>query len=195
MFRELSIRGNLSAKECLKVLYPKAAAGKSLNFKDIDGNTTQKRLYEAYSKILSNKGYGDYDFSQMRAEDTLKVVHDAFSELGYNTDFLSLDSSSGNLESQTLYKIWHLLYSFEGDKSVSGIDNLVRKLQEITLMDENSARLLASFTKLIRIRLKISRESFKYALTADVPSSRTHSSLINSSLITTLRLRFTCTAR
>lgn len=144
LFRELSIRGNLSAKECLKVLYPKAAAGKSLNFKDIDGNTTQKRLYEAYSKILSNKGYGDYDFSQMRAEDTLKVVHDAFSELGYNTDFLSLDSSSGNLESQTLYKIWHLLYSFEGDKSVSGIDNLVRKLQEITLMDENSARLLAS---------------------------------------------------
>ena len=144
LYKELNIRGDLSAKDCLSVLYHKDAKGKSMNFDKVEGNSTQKSLYEAYAQIITDKGYEEYKFSNKQSEDTIKIVEDIFKSLGYKTDFLTIDSTVKDFETQPLYKIWHLLYSFEGDKSLTGNDKLVSKLCELTGMDWSAAKVLAS---------------------------------------------------
>ena len=145
IFKELNIRGKLSDKEILKLLFPNRK-GLSLNFKSIDGNNTQVRLFQAYSKILVANGYDEYNFSKMSAGDSLDTVQEIFESKGWKTDFLLFNSDleGDEFEKQPHYRLWHLLYSYEGDKSISGNASLIKSLQDITGMDEESAGILAS---------------------------------------------------
>lgn len=147
LFAELNIRGRLSDKDVLKILF-KNYKDLSLNFKEVEGNDTQAALFRAYSKIIANSGHDEYDFSKMPASESLHVVKEIFGALGFRTDYLTLESSSEEccLEEHPMFRLWHLLYSFEGDKSLSGNDKLVHKLMAITGMDADSARILASVT-------------------------------------------------
>ncbi len=147
LFAELNIKGRLSANECLKVLYKKKDKGLELNFKEIEGNNTQATLFKAYSKILEITGH-EADLSKLSGSEALERVKDIFAGLGYKTDFLYFNSAlEGNeFENQPLYRLWHLLYSFEGDKSVSGNEKLVEKITDLTGMDTDAAKILASVT-------------------------------------------------
>ena len=147
LFSELNIRGRLSGKECLKILYKKNFKGLEINFKEIEGNNTQATLFKAYSKILEITGH-ECDLSNMTGPDALQCVRDIFSVLGYKTDFLYFESSLEGIEfeNQPLYKLWHLLYSFQGDKSISGNETLIKKIIEITGMDKDAAKILADVT-------------------------------------------------
>lgn len=147
LFEELNIRGRLSDKDVLKILF-KNYKDLSLNFKEVEGNDTQAALFRAYSKIIANSGHDEYDFSKMPASESLHVVKEIFGSLGFRTDYLMLESSSEEycLEKQPMFRLWHLLYSFEGDKSLSGNDKLIHKLMDLTGMDADSARILASVT-------------------------------------------------
>ncbi|MGN0190476.1 MAG: type II CRISPR RNA-guided endonuclease Cas9, partial [Candidatus Cryptobacteroides sp.] len=175
LFQELNLRGRLSEKDVLKLLFanPKEL---SLNFKSVEGNNTQMRLFQAYSRILVANGYDDYDFSKMPSADSLAIVTDVFASLGWNTDFLTFNSAleGDEFEKQPLYRLWHLLYSYEGDKSVSGNDSLIKSLREITGMDEDSAKILSSVSfeqdygslsaKAMKKILQYMREGNEYSL-------------------------------
>lgn len=186
LFAELNIRGRLSDKEVLKILF-KNHKELSLNFKEVEGNDTQAALYKAYSRILAVNGYEEYDFSKMPASDSQHIVSEIFSSLGYKTDFLSFDSSmpDDDFEKQPMFRLWHLLYSYEGDKSISGNEKLINKIIEMTGMDEDSARILASVTfpsdygslssKAMRRILEHLREGNEYSLACEYAGYR-HSS-------------------
>jgi CRISPR-associated endonuclease Csn1 len=45
-----------------------------------------------------------------------------------------------------MYKLWHLLYSFEGDNSNTGNENLIQKLMRDYGFDRDSAVILANIT-------------------------------------------------
>lgn len=145
LFAELNLRGKLTDKELLKVLF-KNPKELTLNYKEVDGNDTQSALFKAYSQIIADNGYDEYDFSKMSASESMRIVIDIFSALGYRTDYLVFDSSLDGpaLENQPMFRLWHLLYSYEGDKSVSGNEKLVQKLMKLTGMDEAAAKILAS---------------------------------------------------
>ena len=142
---ELSVRGRLSDKEVLKLLYtnPKDL---SLNFKSIEGNNTQATLFQAYSRIIAATGHEDYDFSKMPASKSLETVTGIFAGLGWKTDFLTFDSSleDPDYERQPMFRLWHLLYSYEGDKSLSGNEGLVDAISELTGMEREYAKILAA---------------------------------------------------
>ena len=140
---ELSIRGKLSDKEVIKILRPNQKDS-SLNFKSVEGNNTQAVLFQAYSKIIVATGHQKYDFSKMPASESMEIVTQIFSALGWKTDFLSFDTSLPNpeFEKQPLFRLWHLLYSYEGDKSVSGNAGLIKAIMDITGMEEEYARIL-----------------------------------------------------
>ena len=144
---ELSIRGRMSDKDVLKVLF-KNPKDLSLNFKSVEGNDTMAALYSAYSKIIAATGHQEYDFSKMPAADAKEIVSRIFSALGWKTDFLTFDSSLPNpdYECQPVFRLWHLLYSYEGDKSVSGNASLIKYVSEITGMEEEYARILTGLT-------------------------------------------------
>ena len=114
--------------------------------------------------------------SKLSGPDALERVKNIFAGLGYKTDYLYFDSSLDGceFENQPLYRLWHLLYSFEGDKSLSGNEKLIEKIKDLTGMDSDAAKILATVTfgpnygnlstKAMRKILPYMREGNEYSL-------------------------------
>ena len=70
----------------------------------------------------------------------IEKVDDVFRGLGYNTDILRFDPTLEGqlLEQQPMYKLWHLLYSFEGDNSNLGNEKLIEKLCKMYGFDKEN---------------------------------------------------------
>ena len=140
---ELAIRKKMTDKEILKLLYDKPST-LSLNYKEIEGDITTAAFYQAFSQLLEQSGHEALDFKQS-AKALKTQVYDVFNSLGWNTDILSFDSSQP-LDSQSYYKLWHLLYSFEGDNTVTGDGNLKEKVSALMHFDKEYAPCLTSLT-------------------------------------------------
>lgn len=140
---ELSIKKELKKADALKLLFdnPKEL---DMNFNSIQGNSTQAALFDSYKQIIELSGH-EIDYEKKSANEILKAVEEIFSGLGFNTRILHFDSSK-TLDEQPIYKLWHLLYSFEGDSSKTGNENLISKIKELYGFDRESAKILANVT-------------------------------------------------
>lgn len=145
LFEELNYKEKLSKAEVLKILFD-SPKDYDLNFKSLDGNTTQFELFKAYQIIIEMSGHGCYDFAKMDSHESKRIVKDIFNVLGINTDILSFNSDlEGHLlEKQPLYLLWHLLYSFESDKSVMGNEKLVNKISELFGFDKEYSTIISN---------------------------------------------------
>ncbi|MCK9347214.1 MAG: type II CRISPR RNA-guided endonuclease Cas9 [Bacteroidales bacterium] len=121
---ELSLKEKLTKGEVLKLLFDKPQE-LDLNFAFIPGNTTQARLFEAYKNIVEQTGHNLNLKNQ--AFQIIQDVEKIFTGLGYNTQILHFDSSKP-LDEQPMYKLWHLLYSYEGDDSTTGQEKLISQI-------------------------------------------------------------------
>lgn len=144
LFNELNLKGNLKANKAIELLGYKAADWE-LNYSELEGNRTNKDLYGAYLKILEIEGYDVKDLLKVKANkdevllddldvpaaDIQKMVADIFSTLGINMDILSFNAQADGkaFEQQAAYRLWHLLYSYEGDDSPSGNEKLYELLE------------------------------------------------------------------
>ena len=146
LFKELSIRKELSKTNTLKLLFGKSK-GHDMNFRKLEGNRTQAALFLAYSKILSLSGHDEVDFSKS-IDEIMDKTASVFSALGINTDILAFDSSKSGkeMENEPLYRLWHLMYSYTEDNSKTGYDSLVSKLQEEFGFTPEYGKILASVT-------------------------------------------------
>ena len=144
LFAELNYKEKLSKTEALKLLF-KNYKELDLNFKELEGNRTQAALFKAYQSIIEMSGHNKYDFAKMESSKAIEIVTEVFRALGFNTDILNFDSSLEGkaFELQPMYQLWHLLYSFEGDKTELGNGNLIAKLQAKFGFDKESATILA----------------------------------------------------
>jgi len=147
LFAELSVKEKLSKDKILSMLdLPES----DMNFNSIDGNKTQYELFKAYKKIIElSENEIDDDFS-------VESIEKAFKQLGINTEILRysipeeirLTNDKGKdvvvAKECKMYNIYHLLYSFEGDKSNSGVDNLHNKLKELYGFQKEYADILAN---------------------------------------------------
>ncbi|MBR6659352.1 MAG: type II CRISPR RNA-guided endonuclease Cas9 [Paludibacteraceae bacterium] len=111
-----------------------------LNFDKIQGNTTQYKLFNAYKEIAEKIGY---DKDKINSIEDIKAIFESYN---IKTDILQLDDKIEweNFESQPLFKLWHLLYSFEGDKSDIGNKNLIEKISSLCNMPYDFAKILAN---------------------------------------------------
>ncbi len=144
---ELFIRPELSKSQALKLLFDKPQ-GLDLNFKEkIDGNKTGAVLYEAYSDMLELSGHEPLDFKKPAA-DIFKQAHDVFTALGWNAAVLKFDyepaATNKSLEQSPYFKLWHLLYSFEGDDTPTGNGKLVEKIMDLCHVEKEYAAVLAN---------------------------------------------------
>jgi len=170
---ELSIKEELKKDEILNLLFNNPN-GLDLNFKSVQGNLTQAKLFETYKTIIELSGHS-LDLKKPATE-IVKNVEEIFSGLGYQSNFLCFDSSKP-LEEQPMFKLWHLLYSYEGDNSVTGNEGLINKINEICGFEKEYATILSNVvfqndygslsTKAIRKILPYLKEGNKYDLACE----------------------------
>ncbi|MBR4147342.1 MAG: type II CRISPR RNA-guided endonuclease Cas9 [Bacteroidales bacterium] len=144
LFAELNYKEKMSKAEVIRLLYGNQK-GIEINYKDLEGNKTQAALFKAYQTIIEMSGHGEYDFSKIPAIKAVEIVSEVFAGLGFNTDILKFDPSLEGkaFEHQPMFKLWHLLYSYEGDKSELGNQKLIEKLSDAYGFDKEYATVLA----------------------------------------------------
>ena len=145
LFNELNYKEKLTKQDILKLLF-KNTKELDLNFKELDGNHTQNTLIKAYLTIIERSGHNLGDISKKSAKEITKAITEIFNTLGINTEILKFDSSlpDPKFDQQPMYKLWHLLYSFEGDNSNLGNEKLIEKLQNTYGFNSEYATILAN---------------------------------------------------
>lgn len=147
LYNELNFRDKLSKKEALELLFENANE-LDLNYKSIDGNKTRAVFYKTIQSIIEHSGHDAVDFSKMSALKILETTQQFFQSFGYNTELLKFDSciEGKEFENQAFYQFWHLIYSFEGDDSISGIEKLVNKISAKYGFEKEYALLFANMS-------------------------------------------------
>ncbi len=161
LFDELNLKGNLSKETVLQILGYKPKQWE-LNYSIIEGNRTNKALYEAYLKILLLEGYDiknllkippDSDEFKLEnistpAINIKKIIRDIFQSLNIDSSILDFNAEMDGkaYEKQSSYQLWHLLYSYEGDNSVSGNDKLYSLLGQKFGFSPQHAKILSNIT-------------------------------------------------
>jgi CRISPR-associated endonuclease Csn1 len=131
LFDELNFKGDLNSNQVLKILTNNSKDWE-LNFKDgIDGNRTNAILNKAFQDILELAGY-EIDLFKLDVATAKETLAEIFESLGINTILLEFNPhlDTKEFEQQKSYLLWHLLYSYEGDKSTTGNEALFKKLVE-----------------------------------------------------------------
>ncbi len=126
IFNELNRKGKLTSNQILKIAIEKPKEWE-LNYKDgLEGNNTNQVLFKAYQSILDLAGYENIDSTDIAA------TSEILDSLGINKEILYFDAELEGkaFEKQASYQLWHLLYSYEGDDSVTGNDRLFYHLKE-----------------------------------------------------------------
>lgn len=145
LFAELNYKEKLSKNEVLKLLFSKQKEV-DMNFKDLDGNHTQAELFKAYQTIAEKSGHDVEDLSKKSAKEMVSCISEIFSTIGINTNILTFNSDleGKDFEQQPLFRLWHLLYSFEGDNSAIGNEKLIEKLCDTFGFEKEYAAVLAN---------------------------------------------------
>ncbi len=183
LFNELNLSVKMTKTDVLKHLF-KDYKGLDLNYEDVEGNRTQASLFEAYAKIIALSGHEELDLSALSANEILVSVNLIFEGLNYNTDILHFNSEleGKEFEDQAMYRLWHLLYSFEGDDSKTGNEKLINKLTSLFGFEKEYATILANLnfqsdysnlsTKAIRKILPFLKAGHEYSLACEFAGYR-----------------------
>lgn len=181
LFEELSIKGKMTKEDVLKLLYTDYK-NYDLNYGSLEGNHTQAELYKVYQNILEQGGHDKFDFSKMRSSEIRELITEVFNGLGYSIDILVFNSDDENVYEQPMYKLWHLLYSFEGDSSSLGNEKLISKLSSLYGFEREFAAMLANVvfkddygslsTKAIRKILPFLKDGNAYSLACEYAGYR-----------------------
>lgn len=159
LFNELNIKGNLSASSTIELLGYKPADWE-INYSELEGNRTNKALYEAFLKIIELEGYDVKELLKVKSNkdeielndikisaDAIKsMVKEIFKSLNINTEILDFNAEldGKEFEKQASYQLWHLLYSYEGDDSASGNEKLYQLLEAKFGFKREHAQILAN---------------------------------------------------
>ncbi|MBP2833131.1 type II CRISPR RNA-guided endonuclease Cas9 [Aquimarina sp. U1-2] len=135
LFDELNLRGDLTAKEALKVLSQYMKLGKvsqwRSNFEKIEGNRTNAALYNIFQTISEREGYG-LDWKKKSASEIKNELATTFPELGIDPTIFDFNAHE-NLQQQPSYQLWHLLYATEEDDKVTEKDRLIYGNSSVSL--------------------------------------------------------------
>lgn len=123
---ELQFVADMKATNALKLL--KKDKDYKLNYEELKGNSTVSAFMAACKKILEWTGHDVEKFDKLSAHDKLQMVDSVFGALHYQSDFLHISTS----EDSPMFRLWHLLYSYEGDSSTTGNDSLIEKIHCLT---------------------------------------------------------------
>ncbi len=145
--KELAYKSKITGSDALKMLFG-VTKGYDINFKNLEGNSTLYAIFKKYFEIVSASGHGEFDIDKMTSAEVRETISEVFNALGINTGILEFDTSlpKEEYEQQPLFKLWHLLYSYEGDKSNTGVESLVERIGSICGTETAYSKILASLS-------------------------------------------------
>ena len=144
LHNELSVNKELSKTEVLKLLGLNSK-DYSINFKALQGNTTQIQLMAAYKQILEWSGHDVDQFDKLDYATKMQFITKVFGALEAKTDFLEFNPEQlDDYLGQPAYRLWHLLYSYETDNSETGDAKLKEHLKTLTGLSDEYVSVLAS---------------------------------------------------
>ncbi|WP_034061490.1 type II CRISPR RNA-guided endonuclease Cas9 [Lacinutrix jangbogonensis] len=125
LFEELNLRGNLTEKTILKFCNLNST-WKSNFTKGLEGNNTNKALYNIYQHIATEEGYG-FDWEKKTTKEIKEELKSIFPRINIDTTILNFETNieGQTFDKQTNYQLWHLLYSAEDDTKILEEDRLV----------------------------------------------------------------------
>ncbi len=144
LFRELSVRDKLNKATILKMLFDNHNE-LDLNCSELDGNKTSAAFFRAFNEITEVSGHVKIDFDKLNADEIVSSIDLVLDTLGCNPGILHFDSDV-EPDKQMFYRLWHLLYSYEGDDSNTGIDGLIDKISTLSGLKREYARILTGIT-------------------------------------------------
>lgn len=138
----LGVLEKMKSSDALKLLGVKLRSSK-MNFESLEGNVTVSRIYSKFLEIINLVDGRDI---KIENDAVMDVLQQSFNKNGFNTALLSFDTSlpKQEYEEQALFKLWHLLYSFEGDNSTTGNANLIEKISVLCSMPKEYASMIAA---------------------------------------------------
>lgn len=150
LFAELNIKEKLTSSQVLQILEMKGDY--KLNYKEIEGNKTRALFFKAFQEIIELSGH-EIEFTKKKAHKIEEELKEIFVALGFSTEILTFKTDltteeikDQQIEKQAYYKLWHLLYSFEGDSSKLGNEKLIQKLMELCNIPKEYATILSNIT-------------------------------------------------
>ena len=150
LFAELNIKEKLTESQALQILEMKGSY--KLNYKEIEGNKTRASFFKAFQEIIELSGH-EIEFTKKKAHKIEEELKEIFVALGFSTEILGFKTDltkeeikDQQIEKQAYYKLWHLLYSFEGDSSKLGNEKLIQKVMELCKMPKEYATILSNIT-------------------------------------------------
>lgn len=144
LYHELLVNKELSKSKVQGLLKAKKA---EVNFDKLQGNLTQVAMMQAYKNILEWSGHDVENFDKMSYEEKMLMVRSVFSALDAKTDFLEFNVFDlGDYTRQPAYRLWHLIYSYEDDKSPTGNESLIAHISRLTGLTNEYAKALAAVT-------------------------------------------------
>lgn len=146
LFNELNVKDKLTAIQVFKLLGYKAEEWE-LNYKELDGNRTNKVLYDAYLKMMATEE-DDENTASFNSTDLKDNVFAFFEKEGIDTSvlFFNAELEGKDFEKQASYQLWHLLYSYQEDNSPTGNETLYKLLNEKFGFKKEYASILANIT-------------------------------------------------
>ncbi len=126
LFEELNIRGALKETQILKIIGLSSKEWKTNFPEGLEGNRTNKSLYNAYQKIAENEGYGN-DWAKKSSKEIKEELTAVFSDIGITSEILNFNANEAgeNFDKQPAYALWHLLYATEDDEKITAEDKLI----------------------------------------------------------------------
>ncbi|MBQ3771239.1 MAG: type II CRISPR RNA-guided endonuclease Cas9, partial [Bacteroidaceae bacterium] len=99
-----------------------------------------------YQTIAEQSGHDVGELSKKTAKEIVGCISEIFATIGINTEILSFNSNleGKEFEQQPMFRLWHLLYSFEGDNSAIGNEKLIEKLRDTFGFEKEYAAVLAN---------------------------------------------------
>lgn len=147
LFFELNIKGNLDKKYVIEFLGYKNNEWE-LNYSTLEGNRTNKALYDVFEKIIKTEGSEEIEFATMTASEIKNTVEEFLKASNINSSILEFDATLQGkaFEKQSSYQLWHLLYAYVEDKSATGNDELYKQLFNKFGFKKEYAQMLANIS-------------------------------------------------
>lgn len=147
LFFELNIKGNLDKKSIVEFLGYKNIEW-DLNYSNLEGNRTNKALFDVFEKIIKLEGSEELEFEHMPAGEIKEVVTDFLRSSNIDISIFEFDATLQGkaFEKQPAYQLWHLLYSYQEDDSKTGNEKLIDLLYQKFNLKREYAIQLANIT-------------------------------------------------
>ena len=148
--QELQVKKELDSKSVFDLIIDNKQERREyeLNYNKLQGNITISEIFEKFLEICDIVNQKDSDYKKLSANEIKSIIKNTFTNNGYNCSILDFDTSLNkkDLEKQPLFKLWHLLYSYENDNSATGDHSLIQKISELLNMPEDLARIVSTIS-------------------------------------------------